>query len=73
MALAFVERNGVSLNNLEDFISRKREEWDVCRVASHEIAVQYSQNTFMGNDKEIVLFTLEFEDNRLKTDSYIVI
>ena len=61
---------GTYLNNL---ISREGEEGDVCSVASHQVAVEDSQNTLVGDDEEIVLLSFKLENNRFKSDGDIVI
>jgi hypothetical protein len=59
--------------NLNDFVTGELEAWDMHRIAGHEIAVEDSKNRLMGNDEEIILFSFEFEDDRLKTDGEIMI
>jgi hypothetical protein len=58
------------LNNL---IAREFQERNVGGVTSHEIAIQDSQDAFVGDDKQIVLLSLEFENHGLKTDCKIMI
>jgi hypothetical protein len=58
---------------LNDLITREFQEWDVGGVTSHEIAIQDSQDTFVGNDKQIVLLSLQFENHGLKANSEVMI
>jgi hypothetical protein len=58
---------------LNDLITRKFQEWDVGGVTSHEIAIQDSKNAFVGNDEQIVLLSLQFENHGLKADSEVMI
>lgn len=58
---------------LNDLITREFQEWDVSGVTSHKIAIQDSENAFVGNDEQIVLLSLQFENHGLKADSEIMI
>ena len=58
---------------LNNFIARELEEWNVCSVAGHEVTVQDPQDTFVCDDEQISLFSLEFENNRFQANSQIVI
>jgi hypothetical protein len=58
------------LNNL---ITREGKEGNVCCVAGHEISVENAEYAFVGDDKKIVLFSLQFEDDRLESDGDIVV
>lgn len=58
------------LNNL---IAWELQERDIGGVTSHEIAIQDSQDAFVGNNQQVILLTLKFEDYRFKTDSEVMI
>lgn len=58
---------------LNDLITREFQEWNVSGVTSHEIAIQDSKNAFVGNDEQIVLLSLQFENHGLKADSEVMI
>lgn len=58
---------------LNDLIARELEEWNVRSIAGHEIAIQNPQNTFVCDDEQISLFSLQFKDNWLKADSQVMV
>jgi hypothetical protein len=47
-----------SWSYLNDLITWEFQEWDVGGVTSHEIAVQDSQDAFVGDNEQIVLLSL---------------
>jgi hypothetical protein len=59
--------------DLDDFISGKLQERDVCGIACHQIAIQHSQNTLVCDNEEIILLSLQFEDDGLQADSNVVV
>lgn len=63
----------VSSTYLNNFIPWEFQEGDIGSIAGHEIAVQDPQDTFVGNDQKIILLPLELENDRLKTDSKVVV
>ncbi len=59
--------------DLYDFVTGEGKQRDVCGIAGHEIAVEHPQDAFMRDDKEVVLFSLEFENDGFKADGYVVV
>lgn len=59
--------------NLDDFITREPELWDVHCITGHEIAIQDSKNRLVGDYEDVALLTLQFEDNRFHSNSNIVV
>lgn len=47
-------------DDFNDLVPRKRESWDIGRVECHEIAIQDSKYTFMRDNQEVILLSLEF-------------
>lgn len=39
----------------------------------HQVGIEDAEDGFVGDDKEVVLFALEFENDRLEADSEIVV
>lgn len=66
-------RDWRSSTYLNDFITRKQEKRNVRRVTGHEITIQHSQDTFVGDDEKVVLFSFEFKDNGLEAHGDVVI
>lgn len=64
---------GHSAKYLDDLIPRKLQEGDVGSIASHEIAIQDPQDAFMGDDEQIVLLSLQLENDWFKTNSEVMI
>lgn len=64
---------GQSARYLDDLIPRKLQEGDVGSITSHEIAIQDSQDAFMGDDEQIVLLSLQLENDWFKTNSEVMI
>lgn len=58
---------------LNDFVTGKLEFRDVSCIAGHEVAVQDAQDGFVGNDEEVVVFTLELEDNGFEANGEVVV
>ena len=46
---------------------------DICGGAGHEVAVENAEDGLVGDDQEIVLLALEFEDDRFEADGEIVV
>jgi hypothetical protein len=42
-------------------------------IASHEVAIENSKDGFMSDDKEVIVLPFQFKDNRLKTNSKVVV
>ena len=59
----------IDRTNLNDLIARELEIWDIHSIASHQVAVENTEDGFMSNDKEIILLSLKFKNDGLKTDS----
>jgi hypothetical protein len=59
--------------NLNNLVAGELETWNVHRITSHEIAVEYSEDRLMSNNEEIVLFPFKLEDNRLEADGKIMV
>lgn len=58
------------LNNL---IPRKFQERNIGGVTSHQVAIQDPQDTFMGNDEQVILLSFQFQDDWFKANSEVVI
>lgn len=58
---------------LNDLITRKVELRDICSIASHQVAVQNTKDTFVCNDQKIILLTLKLENYGLQSNSKIVV
>jgi hypothetical protein len=58
---------------LDDFVAGKFEFRDVGSVAGHEIAVQDSQDRFVGYDEQIIVFTLQLENDGFQSHSEIMV
>lgn len=54
---------------LDDLVPWEGQKGNICGVACHQITVQDSENTFVSDYKQVILFTFEFEDYGLETDS----
>ena len=63
----------VMCTNLDDLVPGEFEAWDVHRIASHEIAVQNSENRLMGNDEKVILLSLQLQNNRFKADGKVMV
>ena len=59
--------------DLDDFISRELQLGNVHCITSHEIAVQNTENRFMSNDEEVIMFTFQLEDDGLKTNGKVMV
>jgi hypothetical protein len=44
---------------LDDFIARELELGDVGCITCHEISVKYTKDRLVGDDEEVILFTLK--------------
>lgn len=42
-------------------------------VACHQVTVENSENRLMGDDEEIILFTLKLEDDGFEADCQIMV
>jgi len=60
-------------SNLDDLVTWELETRNMHSIESHEIAIENSENRFMSNDQEIVLFALQLEDDGFKSNSEVVI
>lgn len=58
---------------LDDLVTGKFELRDVHGAAVHEVAVEDAQDRLVGDDEEVILFTLELEDDRLETDGEVMV
>ena len=58
---------------LDNLIARKLEIGNVHCVAGHQIAVKNAKYGFVGDNEQIILFTLEFENDWLEAHSKIVV
>jgi hypothetical protein len=59
--------------DLDDFVARELQAGDICGGAGHEVAVENAEDGLVGDDQEIVLLALEFEDDRFEADGEIVV
>jgi hypothetical protein len=59
--------------NLNDFIAGKLQLRNVHSITSHQVTVENSEHGLVSNDQEIIVLAFELEDNRLKTDSEIMV
>jgi hypothetical protein len=62
-----------SYTDLNDLVARELEIWDVHSIAGHQVAVENTEDGLMGNDKEVILLSLKFENDWLKTDRQIMV
>ena len=62
-----------SWNDFDDLIARKFEFRDVHGATVHQIGIEHTQDRLVGNDKQIVLLALKFEDNGLEAHRKIVV
>ena len=60
-------------NNLDDFIPRELKERDVRRGAVHKVRIKNTENRFVGNNKQVVLFALKFKDDGFEADGEVVV
>jgi len=51
-------------DDLDDFVAGEFELRDVGCAAGHKVAVKDSEDGFVGDDQEVVLFAFEFKDYR---------
>jgi hypothetical protein len=58
---------------LNNFVTRELQEGNIGSVTGHEVTIQDSQDTFMGDDEKVVLLSLQFQDNWLEAHSEVVI
>lgn len=58
---------------LDNLIAWKLEARNMHSITSHQIAVENSKDRLMSNDQQIILLTLQFENNWFKSDSKVVI
>ena len=58
----------IDRTDLNDLIARELEIWDIHSITSHQVAVENTEDGFMSNDKEIILLSLKFKNDGLKTD-----
>jgi hypothetical protein len=65
VTLASWDGNVLEESHLDNLVPRERQKWNVSSIASHQIAIQHSQNTFVGYDQEVILLALKLENNRL--------
>ena len=60
-------------NNLDDLVAWEFQHGDMHSIASHEITVENTQDRLVGDDQQVILLALKFEDYGLKTDSEIMV
>jgi len=59
--------------HLDDFIPGEDQAGDVLSGAGHQISVKDTENALVSDDQKIILLTLQLEDDRLHTDSQVVV
>ena len=59
--------------DLDDLVARELQAGDVCGGAGHQVAVEDAEDGFVGDDQEIVLLALKFEDDGFETDGKVVV
>jgi hypothetical protein len=59
--------------HFNDFIAGELKERNVRRIASHKIAIQNPQDTFVCDDKKIGLFSLKLKNDGLQTNGKVVV
>jgi len=60
-------------DDLDDLVAGELQAGDVCGRASHEVAVQDTEDGLVGDDQKVILLALELENDRLETDRKVVI
>lgn len=61
------------LSYLNNLIPREFQERNIGGITSHQVAIQDPQDTFVGNDEQIVLLSFQFQDDRFEANSEVVI
>jgi hypothetical protein len=59
--------------HLDDFIPGEDQAGDVLSGAGHQVSVKDTENALVSDDQKIILLTLQLEDDRLHTDSQVVV
>ena len=57
----------------DNLVTRKLQLRDVGGAAGHQITIKNTENTLVGNNQEIILFALKFENDGLETDCQVMV
>lgn len=60
-------------NDFDDFVARELKVRDVVGGAGHQVTVEDSQDGFVGDDEEVVLFAFKLENDRLEAHGEVVV
>lgn len=55
------------------FIPWERQVWDIGGIASHKIPVKDSEHALVSDYQQVILLSLQFQNNRFKSNSDIVV
>ena len=59
--------------DLDNFVSWKRQKWDVCRITGHQVAIQHSQDTLVCDNQQVILLSLQLQNNRFQSNGHVVV
>lgn len=64
---------GPQVSYLNNLIPRELQKRNIGSVTGHEVAIQDPQDAFMGDDEQVILLPLQFQNDRFEADSEVVI
>lgn len=60
-------------NDLNNLVARKFEFGNIHRAAVHQVGIEHSENGLVSDDKQIVLLTLQLENDWLEADGEVMV
>jgi hypothetical protein len=60
-------------DDFDDLVTGELQAGNVCGRASHQVAVEDTEDGLVGDDQKVILLALELENDRLEADRKVVI
>lgn len=60
-------------DDLDDLVAWKLELGNIHSAAVHQVGIEHTQNGLVGDDEQVVLLTLELEDDWLEANGEIMV